>query len=91
MPFQGPSSGRTVAPVAPVTSSAARPRFKMRTSWPWASVGFVLTPRKRIKTVRKAQSSTSMVPLMNWSQVVETMPAVTTIKVTTHPTMSTPT
>ncbi len=38
-----------------------------------------------------AHSTTSMVPLMNWTQVVETMPAVVTIRVTMQPTTSTPT
>ena len=38
-----------------------------------------------------AHSNTSRVPLMNWTQVVETMPAVVTIKVTIEPTTITPT
>ena len=37
-----------------------------------------------------AQSTTSRLPLMNWTQVVETMPAVMTMVVTMQPTTITP-
>ena len=37
------------------------------------------------------QKNTSSEPLMNWTQVVDTMPAVTTINVTATPTSTTPT
>jgi hypothetical protein len=49
------------------------------------------SPRRRIRIVRTKQNSTSSEPLMNCTQVVDTMPAVTTMVVTTTPTSSTPT
>ena len=50
-----------------------------------------VSPRLRISTVRMPQKKTSSDPLMNCTQVVETMPAVTTMTVTAAPTSITPT
>ena len=51
----------------------------------------IRTPRARIMTVIIVHSATRAEPLMNWTHVVETMPAVVTMSVTTQPTMRTPT
>ena len=48
------------------------------------------SPRSRISTVSTPQKNTKSEPLMNCTQVVETMPAVTTISVTATPTRITP-
>ena len=48
-------------------------------------------PRFKIIAARMPQKNTRSDPLMNCTQVVETMPAVTTIMVTTTPTRITPT
>ena len=51
---------------------------------------FSARPRPRIPAASTPQNTTSSDPLMNWTHVVETMPAVTTMSVTTTPTRITP-
>ena len=47
-------------------------------------------PRCRMPTTSTAQNATSSDPLMNCTYVVLTIPAVTTIRITSPPTISTP-
>ena len=74
-----------------MTEAAATPRFSTSPAFSLFSRGFVFTPRSRISTVMIAHNTTSSVPLMNCTQVVDTMPAVITINVTMQPTSRTPT
>jgi hypothetical protein len=55
-------------------------------------VGLVVTPADQDHHGdERAQDHQQRTPLMNWTQVVETMPAVATIMVTIKPTTITPT
>ena len=69
-----------------------RPSFVFSTVWAFSAVsrGVTERPRERIWCVRITQKTTSSEPLMNCTQVVLTMPAVTTINTTTAPTRQTP-
>ena len=64
--------------------------FTFRRGMPLAVDVAVVNPRFRIITTKMKQKNTNNDPLMNCTQVVETMPAVTTITVTVRPTSSTP-
>ena len=52
---------------------------------------FTVNPRLRIIDVSTPQKKTRSDPLMNCTQVVDTIPAVTTMSVTATPTRITPT
>ena len=81
---------------APVFGSASRPGRARISAAGLAAKGDSAAPpsterpRRRIMIVSKKQNSTSSEPLMNCTQVVDTMPAVTTMVVTTMPTRITP-